>query len=67
MDTVLVAPAYSKSFILYTDSSEHSVDACLTQRYGEHERPIAFASAKLSAVQCRWSVIERESYSVIFG
>jgi len=31
------------------------------------EMPIAFASAKLSDVQTRWSTIEKEAYAVIFA
>ena len=31
------------------------------------ERPIAYASQKLSPTQCRWSTIEREAYAVIYA
>ena len=31
------------------------------------EKPIAFASAKLSSAQMAWSAIEREAYAVIFA
>jgi hypothetical protein len=31
------------------------------------ERPVAYASAKLTDVQRRWSVIEKEAYAVIFA
>ena len=41
--------------------------ACLTQLYENGDRPIFYASAKLTDVQRRWSVIEKETYSTIFA
>jgi len=31
------------------------------------EKPIAFASSKLTATQTKWSTIEREAYAVMFA
>jgi hypothetical protein len=66
--TTLYSPRNDKPFIIRCDSSEYAVGACVAQidEIGQ-ERPIAFASAKLSEVQRRWSTIEREAYAVIFA
>ena len=55
-------------FIVQCDASNESVAACLAQvQRDELERPIAYASAKLTETQTRWSTIEKESFAVIFG
>ena len=66
-DEVLVAPNYSKPFKIYSDASDHSVGACLTQEYNGFDRPIAFVSSKFSDTQKRWSTIEKESFAIIFA
>jgi len=63
----LLPPDYSSPFNIYTDSSEHSVGARFTQEYSGKQRPIAFASSKLTDVQRRWLVIEKETYATIFA
>ena len=64
----LSVPRYDRSFIIQTDASDYAVGACLAQLDDNgSERPIAYASAKLTDVQRRWSVIEKESYAVIFA
>ena len=67
---VLTTPVFDgvTPFILQCDSSNHTVAACIAQEQPDGiERPIAFASAKLSKCQLNWSVIEKEGYSIIFG
>ncbi len=66
-DRVLTPPDYTKPFKIYKDSSEYAVGACLIQEHDGKEKPIAFASNKLTDIQRRWSVIEKESYAVIFA
>ena len=42
--------------------------ACLAQKQSDgNEKPISYASTKLTDTQRKWSVIEREGYAVIFG
>jgi len=66
--TVLYAPKPSKPFIIRSDSSDYAVGASLSQVDDSGlERPIAFASAKLSDVQRRWSTIERDAYGILFA
>jgi hypothetical protein len=70
---VLTTPVFDGKtpFVIQADSSAHSVGACLQclaqgQPDGS-ERPIAFASSKLTPAQRNWSTIEREGYAVIFA
>ena len=59
---------YGQPCGILADASEKSVGCCLIQWHPSGtEKPIAFASAKLSPTQMRWSTIEREAYAVIFA
>jgi len=59
---------YGQPCRILTDASEKSVRCCLVQWDASGaEKPIAFASAKLSPTQMRWSTIEREAYAVVFA
>jgi len=64
----LHTPIPDRPFIIRTDASDYAVGACLSQSTEEGvELPIAFASAKLTDVQTRWSTIEKEAFAVIFA
>ena len=66
--TVLYSPDPDQPYIIRTDASDYAVGATLAQvDKGGQERPIAFAAAKLSDVQTRWSTIEKEAYAVVFA
>jgi len=53
---------------IIADSSGVAIGCCLIQWTAEgQEKPIAFASAKLTPTQAWWSTIEREAYSVVFA
>jgi len=59
---------YGKPFGLLVDASGIAVGGCLIQwELGGQEKPIAFASAKLTDTQRAWATIEREAYAVIFA
>ena len=65
---LLYSPRYDRPFIVQTDASDYAVGACLSQNDDENnERPIAFASAKLTDTQKRWSTVEKEAYAIIFA
>lgn len=63
----MTAPDPSKPFCLATDASETAIGACLSQRIGETERPVAFLSKKLSPSQQKWSTIEREAFAIVWA
>jgi hypothetical protein len=57
----------SKPFIIYCDSSNFCVGACLAQNIDGSEYPVAFASAKLTKTQQGWSTIEKEAYAALWA
>lgn len=72
----LAYPDLTKPYILYTDASDDTIGACLTQpcddgkdiSYGiKNEKPIYFLSHKLSNTQKRWSTNEKEAYAINYA
>ena len=59
---------FNKPFTLHVDSSDHTVAAVCTQTAGDDlEKPVAFASAKLTLTQRAWSTIEKEAFAAIWA
>jgi len=57
---------FSKPYLTEVDSSANTVGAALLQSVeGQGNRPIAFASQKLTNTQKAWSTIEKEAYAAI--
>jgi len=58
----------SKPFNLYVDAIDYAIAGILTKK-DEHEfdRPVAFASRKLSDTQKAWATIEKESYAALWS
>jgi len=66
--TVLHTIDFSKDFGLLVDASAKAIGCCLIQWADDgSEKPIAFASMKLSTTQTHWSTIEREAFAVIWA
>jgi len=66
--TALHTIKFGKDFGLLVDASGTAVGCCLIQWSEVNlEKPIAFASMKLSETQTRWATIEREAYAVIWA
>lgn len=65
---VLLVPRPGQPFLLYTDASTIAV-ACQLAQYDDQgaEHPVAYASLKLTATQCAWSVIEREAFAIVWA
>lgn len=59
---------WGQPFGIHTDASNFAVGSCLVQwdTLG-NERPIAFASAKLSGAQLAWAAVEKEAYAVVWS
>ena len=64
---LLVYPDSNKPYVLYTDSSDTCIGACLTQECDGDEKPIYYLSHKLSRSQCKWSVVEKEAFAIHFA
>lgn len=67
-NVVLEHPNYDKTFFVDTDASDVGVGAVLTQ-FDEQgrERPIHFASRKLTPGERKWAVREKEALAIVFG
>jgi len=69
--TVVPLLTYSdpnKPYVLYTDSSDSCIGACLTQKTDEgEEKPIYFLSHKLSPTQTRWAIVEKEAFAIHYA
>ena len=64
---VLAFPRFSEQFRLKTDASDVGLGAVLSQIIDGHERPIAFASKKLSATETNYSATEKELLAIKWG
>jgi hypothetical protein len=59
---------HCNEFSLYVDSSDFAIGCMITQFNDEGiEKPVAFASSKLSSSQRKWAVIEKEAYAAIWS
>ena len=66
-DPILKLPDLSKEFILQCDASEVGVGASLLQEHGGTLFPVAYASKKFLARERKYSTIEKECLSLVFG
>lgn len=57
---ILKFPDFTKKFILYTDASKIASGAVLTQKHGDIELPIAYASKNFTRGEKNKSTIEQE-------
>ena len=67
-EAILRFPDYNKPFIIFTDSSDTSTGAVITQvdKNGFY-RPLEFGGRSLTEQEVRYSVTDRELLGVIFG
>ncbi|KAJ4436249.1 hypothetical protein ANN_18880 [Periplaneta americana] len=64
---VLRLPDFSKPFVLQCDASDLAIAAVLNQDIGGELAPIAYASRKLTPLENKYPIYERECLAVIFG
>jgi transposase InsO family protein len=64
---VLAFPDLSKPFIVTTDASQVALGAVLSQDAEGGDKPVAFASRKLTDAEGRYSAIERELLGIVWA
>ncbi len=67
-NVVLKMPDYTKPFIIDTDASDQGIGAVLSQLDDDgDERPVYFASRKLSPAEKKWPVRDKEALAILYG
>ncbi|KAL1115008.1 hypothetical protein AAG570_007831 [Ranatra chinensis] len=66
-EPVLRFPDFTKQFMVTTDASQVALGAVLSQLDHLGDRPVAFASRKLTSAESRYSAIERELLGVVWA
>ncbi|KAL1129493.1 hypothetical protein AAG570_012438 [Ranatra chinensis] len=66
-DPVLRFPNFSLPFVITTDASQVAVGAVLSQVDSGGDRPVAYASKKLTPAESRYNAIERELLGVVWA
>ena len=61
---ILCYPHSFKCYIVYTDASDDTCGAHLSQEHNGQELPVAFPSCTFMHTQCKWSTTEQEPYGV---
>jgi hypothetical protein len=63
---VLVSLDYTKEFLIFSFTSEHTIAAMLLQKNEEgFKQPIAFFSKVLKYTELRYDIIEKQAYSMV--
>jgi len=58
---------FSKKFILTTDASQQGFGAVLTQKHGDKEHPVAYASRSLAGTETKLAPFHLEFAAMLFG
>jgi hypothetical protein len=68
VNALLHLPDLNKPFVLKTDASGSAISAILIQfDEAKRERPVAYASRRLSAAERNWTASERECIALVWG
>ena len=65
-EPILHYPNPDKRYIVYTDASDDTCRAQLSQEHNGTELPIAFLSHTFTETQQKWSTTEQEAYSISY-
>lgn len=60
-------PDFSGEFVLQCDASDVAISAVLNQKLDSGLVPIGYSSRKLSVLEAKYSIYERETLAVIYG
>ena len=63
---ILAHPDFTKPFILDTDASNHAIGAVLSQKSGNKERVIAYASRTLTKAERKYCVTRKELLALVY-
>lgn len=63
----LYLPNYKEKFVLKTDASNVGLGAVLLQREGDADKPIEWASKKLTPTEMRYAITEKEMLGVYWA
>uniref|UniRef100_A0A669DK63 Gypsy retrotransposon integrase-like protein 1 n=1 Tax=Oreochromis niloticus TaxID=8128 RepID=A0A669DK63_ORENI len=66
-ETVLAYFDPKKQTNVSTDASKAGIGAVLLQAYGDHWRPVAYASRAMTETESRYTQIEKETLGLVFG
>ena len=64
---ILHYPNPNKTYIVYTDASNNTCGAQLSQEHDGTKFPVAFLSHTFSKTQCKWSTTEQEAFGVYYA
>jgi len=63
---VLAMPNDDGEFVLDTDASDFAIGAVLSQKQGEHEKVVAYASRRLDRRESKYCVTRKELLAVVY-
>lgn len=66
-EPILAFPDFTKQFNITTDASEYAVGAVLSQEGSGGDRPVAYASRRLTDAETRYSALERELLAIVWA
>lgn len=66
-EPVLAFPDFAKLFTVTTDASEYALGAVLSQEGHNGDKPVAYASRRLTEAETRYSALERELLAIVWA
>lgn len=64
---ILALPTFQGTFRLSTDASNSAVGSVLTEKIGDTERVIAYASRVLNKTERRWPAYDKELWAIVWS